>query len=164
MHPTRNGRETYHTSGPERAGCICRSSWICIPATSSAGLLSGHCVPQCPVGSGQPPYETGPCNQGTEHRHCVPVTSYGLHPPYGPWQPRRIQAVVATVAFILHFKISSKASAGVFHPSVFRGRLFSVNATASNWSGQCWLRSVPFGKYWRNRPFVFSLLPRGQGF
>jgi len=39
---------------------------------------------------------------------------------------RRIQPVVAMITFISHDKISSNASAGVFQPSVLRGRLFNV--------------------------------------
>ena len=45
------------------------------------------------------------------------------------------------------FAASSKASAGVRHPSAFRGRAFSATATAASASGSCALRSVPFGKY-----------------
>ena len=45
------------------------------------------------------------------------------------------------------FAASSKASAGVRHPSAFRGRAFSAAATAASASGSCALRSVPFGKY-----------------
>jgi hypothetical protein len=60
-------------------------------------------------------------------------------------------------------RYSSSASAGVFHPSVLRGRPFSAEATASSSSGECLARSVPLGKYWRSRPFVFSLVPRCHG-
>jgi hypothetical protein len=58
---------------------------------------------------------------------------------------------------------SSRASAGVLHPSVLRGRLFSVAATAARSSGPCRERSVPFGKHCRSRPLVFSLVPRCHG-
>jgi hypothetical protein len=30
-------------------------------------------------------------------------------------------------------------------------------------SALCMLRSVPFGKYWRSNPLVFSLVPRCHG-
>ena len=30
-------------------------------------------------------------------------------------------------------------------------------------AGQCRERSVPFGKYWRSRPLVFSFVPRCHG-
>ena len=47
----------------------------------------------------------------------------------------------------ISFVASSKASAGVRQPSVFRGRALSVEAMAANSSGPCSLKSVPFGKY-----------------
>jgi hypothetical protein len=56
----------------------------------------------------------------------------------------------------------SSASAGVFQASVFRGRELSAAATAAISSLLCVLRSVPFGKYWRSSPLVFSLVPRCQ--
>src|SRR3954447_13978753 len=52
------------------------------------------------------------------------------------------------------------ASAGVFQASVFRGRELSAAATAATASALCMLRSVPFGKYWRSSPLVFSFVPR----
>lgn len=61
------------------------------------------------------------------------------------------------------FVASSKASAGVRHPSAFLGRAFNAAATAASASGLWALRSVPFGKYWRSRPLVFSFEPRCQG-
>jgi hypothetical protein len=36
-------------------------------------------------------------------------------------------------------------------------------ATAAIASALCMLRSVPFGKYWRSSPLVFSLVPRCHG-
>ena len=46
---------------------------------------------------------------------------------------------------------------------VLRGRLLSARTTASRSPRGCRARSVPFGKYWRNRPLVFSLVPPCQG-
>jgi hypothetical protein len=57
----------------------------------------------------------------------------------------------------------SSASAGVIQPRVFRGRALRVAAIAARVSTLCTLRSVPFGKYWRSKPLVFSLAPRCQG-
>src|SRR3954451_7205112 len=74
----------------------------------------------------------------------------------------RIQVVVAT-AVCADLSSSSKASAGVLHPSVLRGRPFSVAATAARASALCMLRSVPLGKYCRSSPLVFSFVPRCQG-
>jgi hypothetical protein len=37
------------------------------------------------------------------------------------------------------------------------------SATAASASTLCMLRSVPFGKYWRSNPLVFSFVPRCQG-
>lgn len=58
---------------------------------------------------------------------------------------------------------SSSASPGVFHPSVLRGRQFSALATASSSRSEYRLMSVPFGKYCRRRPLVFSSVPRCHG-
>ena len=60
-------------------------------------------------------------------------------------------------------RTSLSASAGLCQPSVFRGLLLSAAATASSSRSLYLLRSVPFGKYWRSKPFVFSLVPRCQG-
>src|SRR6185312_7000964 len=76
-----------------------------------------------------------------------------------PW----ILSVVATRAV---YACSSKAvnrSAGVSQPRVLRGRVLSCSATAWR-SAMLWCdRSVPFGKYCRRRPLVFSLVPRCHG-
>src|SRR5215471_19864823 len=57
----------------------------------------------------------------------------------------------------------SSASAGVCQASVFRGLVLRAAATAAMSSALCMLRSVPFGKYWRSSPLVFSLVPRCHG-
>ena len=75
----------------------------------------------------------------------------------------QVQGVVATLPCSRERRCSSRAPAGVLHSRVFRGRLLSVAATASRSSRLCLLRSVPLGKYWRNRPLVFSLVPRCHG-
>src|SRR5665811_1812002 len=54
-------------------------------------------------------------------------------------------------------------SIGFLNASRLRGRSLSSAATQSRSSLLCTLRSVPLGKYWRSRPFVFSLVPRCQG-
>ena len=54
-------------------------------------------------------------------------------------------------------------SVGVAQPRVCRGRSLSSAATASRSAWVCTDRSVPFGKYWRRRPLVFSLVPRCHG-
>ncbi|MGY4368939.1 putative transposase [Bradyrhizobium sp. LB1.3] len=51
----------------------------------------------------------------------------------------------------------------VFQPSVFRGRALRAAATADISSALWMLRSVPFGKYCRSNPLVFSLVPRCHG-
>src|SRR5882724_10341861 len=60
-------------------------------------------------------------------------------------------------------KTSSSASAGVRQPRVFRGLVLSARATAARVSALWTLRSVPFGKYWRSSPLVFSFVPRCHG-
>ena len=55
------------------------------------------------------------------------------------------------------------ASAGVFQPRVLRGLVLSASATASRASVLWALRSVPFGKYCRSSPLVFSFVPRCHG-
>ena len=76
---------------------------------------------------------------------------------------RRIQLVVATPPVCSKCRYSSSASAGVRQPSRFRGRVFSAWVTAARSSWVQRERSVPFGKYCRSNPFVFSLVPRCQG-
>ncbi len=75
----------------------------------------------------------------------------------------RIQPVVATPVVCTDSNCSANTSAGAFHPSTFRGRLFNVYATAASSSALHRDRSVPFGKYWRSNPFVFSFVGRCQG-
>src|SRR5690606_32278039 len=60
-------------------------------------------------------------------------------------------------------RCAAKASAGVRQPRVFRGLVLRVWAIAATSSADHLERSVPFGKYWRNRPLVFSLVPRCHG-
>ena len=55
-----------------------------------------------------------------------------------------------------------RSSAGVLSFRHRRGRSFS-SAAIAEWSSSQMLRSVPFGKYWRRSPLMFSLLPRCQG-
>ena len=55
------------------------------------------------------------------------------------------------------------SSIGFLNASRLRGRSLSSWATHSR-SEALWIeRSVPFGKYWRSRPLVFSFVPRCQG-
>src|SRR5450759_703110 len=68
----------------------------------------------------------------------------------------RIQAVDATHAL--------NRSAGVSKSRVFLGRSFSLRATALSFTCECTDKSVPLGKYCRNKPLVFSFDPRCQGF
>ncbi len=55
------------------------------------------------------------------------------------------------------------SSIGFLNASRLRGRSLSSWATQSRSSALCTDRSLPFGKYWRSRPLVFSLVPRCQG-
>ena len=64
----------------------------------------------------------------------------------------------ATVCVGRDRRCSSSVSAGVRQPSVLRGLLLSVAATASSSSAVCLARLVPLGKYWRSRPLVSALL------
>ena len=75
----------------------------------------------------------------------------------------RVQSVDATPACWSERRCSSNASAGVRQSRIFRGRELSSAATASRSPLVHLERSVPFGKYWRNSPLVFSLVPRCQG-
>ena len=60
-------------------------------------------------------------------------------------------------------RYSLSTSAGVRQSRVFLGRVFRAAATAARSSAPCLARSVPFGKYWRSSPLVFSLVPRCHG-
>src|ERR1022692_2212612 len=75
---------------------------------------------------------------------------------------RRIQPVDATPV-CKDSSCSLSASAGVFQPSVLRGRLLSAMATASISSALHLARSVPLGKYCLSRPLVFSFVGRCHG-
>jgi hypothetical protein len=79
---------------------------------------------------------------------------------------RRKAWILTVVATRAVYPFSSKAvnrSAGVSQPSVLRGRVLSCSATAARSLELCCDRSVPFGKYCRRSPFVFSLVPRCHG-
>lgn len=58
---------------------------------------------------------------------------------------------------------SSSRCLGVSPFSVLRGQSLSWSAMASRSASVRSDRSVPLGMYWRNSPFVFSLVPRCQG-
>src|SRR5918997_37646 len=75
----------------------------------------------------------------------------------------RIQPVVATPLQFREYSTTFSASVGVFQASVLRGRVFSAVATAAISVGPYRDMSVPFGKYWRSRPFVFAFVPRCHG-
>ncbi len=68
---------------------------------------------------------------------------------------RRFQGVRA--------RSSASFSDGFRYPSVARGRSFRLRAMRSRSLVLNSERSVPFGMYWRNNPFVFSFEPRCQG-
>ena len=72
----------------------------------------------------------------------------------------RFQSVMATQCSAIS---SLKTSTGFFQFSVLRGLPFSSAATLSSSSWVCKDRSVPFGKYCRRSPLVFSLVPRCHG-
>src|SRR4051812_31589670 len=59
--------------------------------------------------------------------------------------------------------ISVSISAGVRKPSVLRGRSFNSRAIRFRTACECAEKSVPRGKYWRSKPFVFSFEPRCHG-
>src|ERR1700712_3265469 len=103
--------------------------------------------------------------------------SYGLPrrliEPVKPWAAHRsrytsdayfarVQPVVATLV-CADRSAASNASAGVRQSRVLRGLVLSASATASRASVLWALRSVPFGKYWRSSPLVFSFVPRCHG-
>ena len=87
----------------------------------------------------------------------------GRDPSFRPRLAGRIQVVVATRCVFAHSISLSSASAGVFQSSVLRGLWLRAAATAAISSALCMLRSVPFGKYWRKSPLVFSLVARCHG-
>src|ERR1019366_8125830 len=95
------------------------------------------------------------CHLSTSAARCDPSLRSRL--------PARTQPVVATRFRCFDLSTSLIASAGVRHSSVLRGRVLSVSATDARSLGLCILRSVPFGKYCRSKPLVFSFVPRCQG-
>ena len=80
-------------------------------------------------------------------------------------QAETLQALEALKRFARFGRPISSASfsAGVAKRSVLRGRPLSFSATSSRRSWRIPATSVPFGKYWRSRPLVFSFEPRCQG-
>lgn len=76
---------------------------------------------------------------------------------------RQIQSVVATPGCCSEQNCSAKTSAGVHQSWIWRGRLLIARATASRSSADPLDRSVSFGKYWRSKPFEFSLVGHCQG-
>jgi hypothetical protein len=80
-----------------------------------------------------------------------------------PLDPGRFPSVVANHRRAFWRAHCCMAWCGVLSPRHRRGRSLSSAATLPSWSAVHALRSVPFGKYWRSRPLVFSLLPRCQG-
>ena len=66
----------------------------------------------------------------------------------------RSQPVVATGLVSAARRTSSRASAGVLQPRVFRGRVLRAVATAARSEAPCAARSVPFGKHCRSSPPV----------
>src|SRR5207245_5303154 len=68
-----------------------------------------------------------------------------------------------TRALFAERNTSLSASAGVRQSSVLRGLVLSASATAARSVGLCMLRSVPFGRYCRSSPLVFSFVPRCHG-
>jgi hypothetical protein len=92
-------------------------------------------------------------NQPPGTGHSVPDARISARFSY--WFEGRSQAVIATA--------SANFSEGDRQPRVCRGRPLSSAATASSSSWVTAARSVPFGKYWRSRPLVFSFVPRCHG-
>src|SRR5271154_1135633 len=109
------------------------------------------------------PVASRPGSRRPAHSPCHAPPGSWANPSLRPWQSGRIQVVVATEPLLTDRVSWSNASAGVFQSSVFRGRELRAAATAEISSALCKLRSVPFGKYWRSSPLVFSLVPRCHG-
>jgi len=102
-------------------------------------------------------------------RRCGVRDSRRAGSPVGRPERRESRVSVAcpevdrTVAQAAAARCSPSTSAGVLQPRVFLGREFRAAATAARSDAPCRARSVPFGKYWRSRPLVFSLVARCQG-
>ena len=54
------------------------------------------------------------------------------------------------------------SAAGVLNPSAFLGRSFNCSTDSLTAASLTCLKSVFFGKSWRNNPFVFSFNPRSH--
>jgi hypothetical protein len=99
-------------------------------------------------------------------RLCSRIRSARGWPAFArrPWTGTdRALSVVATPACWRECRCSSRASAGVFQPSVLRGLTFSDAATASISLRLHRDKSVPSGKYWRRSPLVFSFVHAAKG-
>jgi hypothetical protein len=80
-----------------------------------------------------------------------------------PLDARRFLANVANHCDLRGRVHRCMACCGVRSPRQRRGRSFSSAAMLSSCSALQAVRSVPFGRYCRSRPFVFSLVGRCQG-
>jgi hypothetical protein len=80
-----------------------------------------------------------------------------------PLEPGRFLANVANHCGVRCRVHRCMACCGVWSPRQRRGRSFSSAAMLASWSAVQALRSVPFGKYCRSRPLMFSFAPRCQG-
>jgi hypothetical protein len=115
----------------------------------------------CGLGDSDAPHDSAPPRCARDGP--CPASSDGCHSPSRSRLPVRIQLVVATPRECDALRNCPSASAGVLQASVLRGLVLSASATAARASMLCGLRSVPFGKYCRSSPFVFSFVPRCQG-
>ena len=85
-------------------------------------------------------------------KHVLPSRGLRECPDF---DPRCFQAVIAPLAI--------KTSLGDCQFRIRRGLSLSSSAMAFRSAAECTDRPVPLGRYWRNRPLVFSLEPRCQG-
>jgi hypothetical protein len=81
------------------------------------------------------------------------------------WAEISTSRKMASGSYVRRFQLidathSANFSAGVWYCKVFLGRSLSCLATALSFAWLCVDKSVPFGKYCRNRRLVFSFVPR----
>src|SRR5262249_28859569 len=122
---------------------------------SHVGLLCSGCNLRKPPGSRS---ENGRVSSSCQSRHLTPTESV----PAPPW--RVVSSDRRNADWFGHAaRAVVKTSEGVRQPRIARGRLLSRSSIAASAAASCLVRSLPLGRYWRNRPLVFSFVPRSHG-
>ena len=123
-----------------------------------------------PVGFKKTGWEEMGFGRGSKCREARALCRTGLTrwQSWCPWRVMRMSSSASLCTFggrpqAVNATAPPSSQPESSNPSVWRGRPFSSAAISSS---STWLRaarSLPFGRYWRSSPLVFSFEPRCQG-